>query len=77
MNRRAALTWGTIVGALAGGVTAYDLVCNARRDDSTLSSVTRHFVNVTPGGRVIFPAVLVAAGIGFHEHIVKPLRHNL
>ena len=66
MNRKAALIWGTA----SAGLLAYDVfVCDRRKDDSTLSCVTRWVVGTVPGGRVLFPLALV----WFHQHIDRPL----
>lgn len=66
---RPATTWAAILG----GLLAYDVLCDRRKDDSTLSCVTRAAVAAVPGGEFIFTAGLVAGAWWFHDHIIGPL----
>lgn len=63
----------TIWAAILGGAAAYDVYCDRRGDDSTLSCVTRRAVEATPGGPVVFTAALVGTGWWFRRHILGPL----
>ena len=67
--RRPALVWGGALGAL----TVLDVWCDRRKDDSTLSCVTRRTVAAIPAGDVLFTVGLAAGALWFHDHILGPL----
>lgn len=72
VTRRVALTWGTIVGAIVGGVSAYDVRCDRRHDDSTLTAVLRAVTWAdTPLGRAGCVAACHLGAYALHRHICK------
>lgn len=64
---------GVVWAAILGGSLGYDLLCDRRKDDSTLSCATRRLVAAAPGGRVAFTVALIGAGVWFWDHILSPL----
>ncbi|WP_028637713.1 hypothetical protein [Nocardioides sp. URHA0032] len=67
--RRAATIWGSALG----GLLTYDLLCDRRKDNSTLCSVIRWLVELIPGGKYVFRALLILGAYWFDGHILKPL----
>jgi hypothetical protein len=73
-SRKPELFWGAAIGSLV----VADVRAAQRRDDSTLSCVTRQTFKVhTPTGRLLFVGGWIALSAWFLPHILVPALHDI